>query len=127
MKTNHVPFDGASLAVCLFSNCSPPLVYCIHLEVRLLHSIHMEDTGKKSAQLLTTYSVPYEQSCNTLQLSSETHQKYSKLCQSHNVQESTGQSSVFNRRLSYGAKRVQQSQLKIQRKDNDRQVEGYYC
>ena len=28
-----------------------------------------------------------------------------------------GQSSVFNRRLSYGAKRVQQSQLKIQGKD----------
>ena len=27
---------------------------------------------------------------------------YSELCQSHNVQEGTGQSSVFNRRLSYG-------------------------
>ena len=51
----------------------------------------------------------------------------SELCQSHNVQESTGQSSVFNRRLSYGAKRVQQSQLKNQGKDNDRQVEGCYC
>ena len=47
--------------------------------------------------------------------------------QSHNVQESTGQSSVFNRRLSYGAKRVQQSRFKIQGKDNDRQVEGYHC
>ena len=71
----------------------------------------------------TTYRI------DLLQLSSETHQKYSELCQSHNVQESTGQSSVFNRRLSYayGAKRVQQSQLKIQGKDNDRQVEGYYC
>ena len=47
--------------------------------------------------------------------------KYSELCQSYNVQESTGLSisSVFNRRFSYGAKRVQQSQLKIQGKDND--------
>ena len=32
------------------------------------------------------------------------YQEYCELCQSHNVQESTGQSSVFNRRLSYGAK-----------------------